>query len=325
MKRNQCKNNKQLFIIGNGFDRAHNLETSYQDFYYYLSRSDATVDEKCLLNFLIDKISLHSEDSDVIWSNFEGLLGNAYFDADIEMTSEYDMDQSDDEADKDADYYDYQVIGHLQEEQYIAESLPSIFARWISNIDVTVAKKNEKFKKLIQDTDEFLTFNYTRTLEKIYDVSSPCHIHGTIDVNGEEDKILVGHGHDNLESYTYSIGDKNPLADLSSLDAIEECKNMARSMYNAWKKDVQGNLETHKYFFRRLHDVRTIHSYGFSYGLIDIPYIQAIIDNLKESGKVCWFLEDYNEDANTIYEEKIREAGFNGTIGRFSVKDEQLV
>ena len=39
---------KQLFIIGNGFDRAHGLRTSYQDFYYYLSRDGATGEDRAL-------------------------------------------------------------------------------------------------------------------------------------------------------------------------------------------------------------------------------------------------------------------------------------
>ena len=38
------KRENQLFIIGNGFDKAHGLPTGYKDFYRYLARADADSD-----------------------------------------------------------------------------------------------------------------------------------------------------------------------------------------------------------------------------------------------------------------------------------------
>ena len=66
---------KQLFIIGNGFDRAHGLSTAYQDFYYYLSRDDATDADRAIEKFLIEHISNSDENNNGIWSNFEELIG----------------------------------------------------------------------------------------------------------------------------------------------------------------------------------------------------------------------------------------------------------
>ncbi|MBO4594898.1 MAG: hypothetical protein J5697_04280 [Clostridia bacterium] len=44
---------------------------------------------------------------------------------------------------------------------------------------------------LFEENDLFLTFNYTKTLEKIYSIneSSVCHIHGTVNQD-----IYFGHG-----------------------------------------------------------------------------------------------------------------------------------
>lgn len=316
---NKLRDNKQLFIIGNGFDRAHNLNTAYADFYYYLSKAVTMSDEQSLFHLLIEQIPLHDKNSDVIWSNFEEFLGDANFDSDIGMTAEYGMDQLDGGADKDVDYYDYQASHQLQDKQLMAETLPSIFTKWISTIDVTKAEVKEGFKRLIKDANEFLTFNYTPTLEELYDVASPCHIHGTFYEDGEKNDIMVGHGHDELERYSYARGDENPLEELSSISAIEECQNRSRGMYNAWRKDVARNLETHRWFFRRIGNVCTIYSYGFSYGSVDMPYIREIIRGLGETEKVRWLLENYDENASARYEARIKDAGFNGVIGRFSV------
>ena len=71
--------------------------------------------------------------------------------------------------------------------------------------------------------------------------------------------------------------------------------------------------------FHGLHNIKTVYSYGFSYGSVDMPYIRAIIRNLQETEKVQWLLENYNEADNEVFASRIREAGFEGDIGRFSV------
>jgi len=311
---------KKLFIIGNGFDCAHGLKTSYDNFYKYLSRKDASLDEQSLLDLLTDELGVYEDEVNKVWSDLESLLGMVDFETEIEMTSEYYIDQNDDNTDKDTDYYDYQVIDNMLAKQFDVELLPSIFASWISTIDVIHAKPKGCFMKIIQGRfNKFLTFNYTRTLENIYNVFLPMHIHGSIDEYGEADGILVGHGNDKLKEYVYCAGDRNPLGELSSCSAIEECQNRARDMCNAWRKDVRSNLEKNIGFFQGIQDMRMIYSYGFSYGDVDMPYIKEIVDNLREQEKVQWFFESYNEVRNISYEKKIRGIGFKGGFGRFSI------
>lgn len=53
---------ENLFIIGNGFDKAHGLNTDYYDFYRYLSDSKGC-DEVALLDFLINYTELNDSDA----------------------------------------------------------------------------------------------------------------------------------------------------------------------------------------------------------------------------------------------------------------------
>lgn len=46
---------ERLFIIGNGFDSAHDLPTKYSDFYTFLANADVSSAEYFLLELLEDE------------------------------------------------------------------------------------------------------------------------------------------------------------------------------------------------------------------------------------------------------------------------------
>lgn len=124
----------------------------------------------------------------------------------------------------------------LWECEKIAKSLPEIFARWISTIDVKNAEVKKDFENLLIEDENnfFITFNYTKTLEEIYGINENyiCHIHGYID---EDSNILVGHGEKYKDYYNFCQIDKT-ITDMTSIDTIEDCVNITRNMYNYWKK-----------------------------------------------------------------------------------------
>lgn len=55
-----------------------------------------------------------------------------------------------------------------------------LFAEWVESIDIKVVSAKSRFSTLLKSDDIFLTFNYTETLEDLYEVNkeSVCHIHG---------------------------------------------------------------------------------------------------------------------------------------------------
>lgn len=206
-----------LFIIGNGFDRAHGLKTSYEDFHDFLrSQYDVTDEEDMLYldghmyqnkdgeldcdddvaaGFLARLISQAEPDSEQ-WSALEDSLGkldySEIFDSVIEQ---YDKDG-------DPDYWRNVALY-----ENMADSLSVVigkfslyFANWVHSIDIKKVKENKKFRGLMQPGDLFLTFNYTELLEEVYKVNSVCHIHGK---RGE--KLVFGHGSDD-DHYEDNMG-----------------------------------------------------------------------------------------------------------------------
>lgn len=61
---------KRLFIVGNGFDLAHNLPTSYEKDFKRIAKNNESVS-----NFW----ELYSFDGSKIWSNFENCLAHPDF------------------------------------------------------------------------------------------------------------------------------------------------------------------------------------------------------------------------------------------------------
>lgn len=60
---------KTLYILGNGFDIAHDLKTKYSDFYKYL------LENKDTQTFLYNMINAYGTYDDEWWYTFEENLG----------------------------------------------------------------------------------------------------------------------------------------------------------------------------------------------------------------------------------------------------------
>lgn len=311
----------QLFIIGNGFDRAHGLPTRYKDFYRYLTRKDASLDERALLYDIREHIGdAFDEKGKFLWNEFETLLGKADFQQDIMSSDEYAYDCSNEDTDKDPDYYSYQNIVPLEALNNSENMLPGIFHRWISTVDIHQANPISSFQQYInQGYSRFFTFNYTETLEKLYDCYNVEHIHGM----AGDGTVLVGHGenlkpeneeHDMIEC---------PFANTGSMDDVEryfELLNVPNKLYNAWRKDVIGNIAEHKRYFESLKNINVIYSFGFSYNQIDSPYIGEIVRHLNDSRHVKWLLNSFDRSKFNKYITCIRSWGFKGEIEEFCCK-----
>ncbi len=309
---------KKLFIIGNGFDLAHKLPTSYYKFRdylkdkvnhkkelsgYYITVPDSYLmpdgdeaynDSEAAL-FLLDLIENANIKGDK-WMNFEEALGE------LELWNYFD------------DYFDdddnewHEVCRNEDKACRIRQvtlQIKKYFSDWISKVDISIAKaKKEKAKKEFQelidhDNDIFLTFNYTRTLEEFYKVKNVCHIHGQI--GGD---IIVGHGNN----------EDNYIDDIRFIGA----ENILSELHNDMKKDVQNIIRNNMKFFGSLGEVKEVYSYGFSFSDVDMAYIEIICHKLKGK-KAVWYLHDFppKEDLE-IFKGKLR-LYFDGKIRFFHI------
>lgn len=305
-----------LFIIGNGFDLAHGLPTSYADFRKYLENAykikagsleqpslTLALDhhgyehsESDVASFLFNLVEATTRNNDGEWADFEEALGEfcTVFEdhhlTDLEVTdNEGDVDFSKTERNKE----------DMCSDLYTATQLGKYFTEWIHTCEVTVAQKPEFADLLDPGKDHFLSFNYTDTLETVYHAINVCHIHGK---RGGD--LIVGHG----ESKRKLVRDD----ETGYVDATEEA---LYEIHEKLRKDTARILNTHKAFFYGLAGIANVYSYGFSYSDVDMPYIAEICKRLSKDS--TWHFNDYDSPRHPEYHDKVRKCGFGGKFSSF--------
>lgn len=298
-----------LFIIGNGFDIDHGIESSYSNFREYLRKEYNLIEHGIYVIPTIDRehtwdyreiadfwFNVFDANNNLEWSKFEdSLFGQNYGDCFSEMITDRDGEEN---ILKMA--WNNEELSHS-----IVEIVPFInqfFTEWINQVKIDVAESKDTFLELINLNDDiFFSTNYTCTLENVYDIGEVCHIHGKI---GED--LVFGHGEDAslYEKYEReNIGTEQYLSDID----------------RALRKNVQMALETHHIFFEMLGKIpiEKIYSYGFSYGKADLVYVQKIVKALSRN--TIWNLNSFDDrnDRNREFESIIRSCGFRGAFGRF--------
>lgn len=270
--------NQKLYIIGNGFDLAHDLPTSYTDFYDWLRGTNYQVDNtKDYSEFVsqMDEIFVHANNGEPIewWSDFENALGNLQIDAYIEsIAKEYNDD--------DPGTLSEQVYAHVD---YIAkpwglDEIQAKFTEWVKNIPVYEDVEPCFTAEDIDKDGLFLTFNYTDTLEKIYGVNPEniLHIHGQ--ASDPDAKIVVGHI-TQYDSRNYAKTEEK----LFGVDA--DIFPLLVDTMNGLKKPVEEILMNNHDWFDNLakQNITEIHLYGLSFGEIDDDYFNIIHELLPNA------------------------------------------
>lgn len=256
---------KKLFIIGNGFDVNHKLPTSYSDFQDYLKENYPDASDEYLIvpeSFMIPDGDERYNDDEVVgfllkiiteteatgreWSDLENTLGQLDFDECFDEWYVFD----DDDNDWHEVYKNEDIASNVSG---AVKKIKEYFSDWIETIDIFDTERKIKFYHLIDNNiDLFLTFNYTETLEEIYEAKNVYHIHGK-----QGGKLVFGHGNnmDNYNEYSNkNIGSENHLSELQI----------------ALKKDTQTVINKYKSLFKEFGAVDEIYSYGFSISDVDI-------------------------------------------------------
>ena len=81
---------KTLYIIGNGFDLYHGLDTSYHSFAKYLSNKDTGLYDHLLNYFGLSDINkgTHTSEDKAQWNNFEQALADLDFESVLDDNSD---------------------------------------------------------------------------------------------------------------------------------------------------------------------------------------------------------------------------------------------
>lgn len=290
---------KKLYIIGNGFDRHHKIESAYSDFKKWLEINQKEYNALCLI---INYFHVDSE----FWYDFENNLSkfNVVDFTEIE-TKKYYPDFLSEYFAREIDNAFYQ--SRLDFEQ-IYKEIQLAFHNWICDLN---QPENQKRIDITIKDSYFINFNYTKTLENLYQVpmSKIWHIHGCIDT---DETFVLGHG--NRVSTDIALGILPELP--SNCETIEQIEKFYQNNYDSilvdvaehivycvntiLRKNVDGIIADNFYLFEDLKNLEEIHIYGWSFSSVDIPYLKEII-NRNDISKLKWIISWFNvEDKKKV-------------------------
>lgn len=295
---------KHLYIIGNGFDLHHRINSSYRDFYQYL--------EEYHQELLGELNELFAGCDAEWWSDFENNWGklNIYSVAG-EIAYENKPDLFSDHCDR--TWNDAEIEVNMKLEG-LFNSIIEIFHEWILQL-------NKPTPELILDIHTqdslFLTFNYTKTLENLYGIHPKqiLHIHGFVDdlEVGRSENFILGHGKNRTDIIALNDDEEPNIPDGLSDEELQNCleeyanrvefheqlaRDAAVDQLQRLRKPVQEILGSNLDFFNSIDDIENVHVYGFSFSPIDEPYMAKIAEKLSN---VKWEISDYkNANAHKI-------------------------
>ncbi len=253
-----------LYIIGNGFDLMHNLPTRYSDFAKFCKENYKALYLEMMRCFnKLDKVKL--------WMNFEDALGF---------------------PDRDYIQRNYERVKKANRDGKISveiEELKEAFSAWITRISPIIATyKGEKFFAFKND-DAFVNFNYTDTLEKIYDIHHDIlHIHG----GGEElEKIRM----DEIPYTGYIFGHCEELPNNEEFEIREDSRYL--------RKDFQ-YTELENFLVNK--QVDNIVVIGHSMAKVDYGYFKMINKTFPKS---LWMIYYHDGDDKKRKMNSIKDCG----------------
>lgn len=208
-----------LIIIGNGFDLAHGLKTSYHHFIEYLINK--TFKEKTFTKLILEEYSIDGYISLIDYVKNGGMneyhfrnrfIGSLIVDLSInnwcDIEAKYYKILSN-VGKRNALYSNYFDLN--SDFEYIRRSLLEYLKNEIKSV-TPIESYSELFKEFFSQSTTVLNFNYTNTIQSIYTRQLPVkyktiHIHG--EIRNLNNPIIFGYAATNEQSRTLIEEDKN--------------------------------------------------------------------------------------------------------------------
>lgn len=274
-----------LYIIGNGFDLMHGVNSSYYSFRDSLVRTNSLRTD--LETFLT------VED---IWADFEEALAHLdiqFFSSRMNTGIYLDGMGAYEEDAGMSEFYGA-ADGAVQIVSDIVNELPRRFYAWISKL--TIETDDRPLQQMFCN-GKVLNFNYTEFVEQLYGIPEEniCYIHGCRrkKKGSPREKLILGH----------APGASDSAFDEKDNTYVDMRDPMRRAMINAaqdvitWElaeydqqltKDCKDIINNHKDFFESLNATKIIITIGHSFSKVDWPYFAEIISSLSTEHKVQW-------------------------------------
>ena len=291
----------KLYIIGNGFDIAHDIKCKYCHFGDFLADNYPDYYESIMGGYCR---------SNALWKDFENELPSCAthieeFGSQMgnEMREELDYDPMDDMG-----------IGRWLDDQYrFLNELPKYLRLWVESIDT----KKEAVYQFNKDS-VFLTFNYTDTLEYVYGIDSDNikHIHGY--VKNKKEELVIGHCNQKIISYAL---EKKKEAETNFVDFSVSTFDRVSKYCEVTLKRTSRIIDENTDFFESLSDVDEVIIIGHSLNTVDMPYFKKVFNSISDN--VIWKAYYFEEKDEKPFEKVLSDLGIRKE-NRFVLKTQEL-
>lgn len=161
----------RLYIIGNGFDLHHGLRTSYNYYRdFLLEKSSGVVRDFESFGYFLNEY----DENEKLWSNLEKSLHFDYSEFAYHLVQDFYPDMNDESDSR----WDNIYVESDVETEFAYKFVGEYFYEWIEG-----ESQRDTCADLELDKDGiYLSFNYTDTLTRIYEIKPEniLHIHGSI-------------------------------------------------------------------------------------------------------------------------------------------------
>lgn len=327
----------KLFILGNGFDLAHGLPTKYcesenvplcdkcspyRDFAHFLGEKYPTVYDD-FVTYACGGMLVTSK----MWANFEELFANVDDNEIVKLLVKEDGElDGNDEDDKISNHFGSIEARISGQKEIVNQSLTQMMANalcdWILSLDYGDIDKRviEMFSQKLYEAD-CLSFNYSHTLENFYDKNDLkiIHIHGFADSYDEKvgSDLVFGHGSDGSSNKDIEDGLLGLFREIVAQSILDEEASDLKMML---RKKVDELIPKLQPILSNASDYNRVYIIGHSFGNVDIPYFEAIVNQLNKKARII--VSYHGTDALATIRKKAIQIfrGFDCRFGDISIE-----
>jgi hypothetical protein len=294
---------RTLYIIGNGFDVHHTLNTRYQAFAFFLQDHYSHIYDRLVENYGLTDLDRDDPAAmwDPLWSEFEAALADFDFQTVFEDHSDLIANPaSDDWSDGDWDTYEMKMEEVVEE---LTTELFAAFKEFILQVDYPADVDAQKLK--LDNGAFFLNFNYTDTLERYYGIPEDHILYIHHKAETPETALVLGHG---MDPAKFKREEPQPPAGADEEGLYEWRQRMADdwefssdkaldkilSYFAGSHKETAKVIDANRAFFAELGDTTRVIVLGHSLAPVDQPYLKNILE--ANGYRAHWLVSYYNPD-----------------------------
>lgn len=325
----------KLYVIGNGFDLYHGLKTGVNDFKKKLV-------QKNIYNHSTDALDLF-EGYGVNWGEYENSLSSI----DLNIIEELNLTSPDYSSDRESDR-DGTIFNMEEHLNSLSNSVSESLNEMIGEVNDSIYSYQPLLKNLLQSGDVIINFNYTLTIEALYNLSENIkmlYIHGSYE---NKDELIFGYKSQerfrdyeeksfntlSLQRINEEISKKNEnnklyyQQELSSLNDeydnliadrdfyIDKQRELILDFHKSFKKKIK--IEALKDFLDEVRNIDEIRVLGHSMSETDLKYMELIEEILNPNS---WYISQHENNPNT---DSLNKYSFKSKVKFFNMDNFKL-